>query len=176
MSLLINQTELLGKTIEELNSLHQEWNIKLDIVEVERRKHSMELSKIVSEKRDIESSLKQMLIEITKLEAIEDAKSILTQENNSIEGFELLREDELSIITKNMDKTDYRAYGAPRWLDLNTIIETVINMKKRYPTWILVDLSKCGQIDTMPPRTFYKYEYEDENKLNFNIGGIKVIR
>jgi hypothetical protein len=52
-------------------------------------------------------------------------------DNSSIEGFELLSEDELSVITTNMDRTDYRKYGVPiRFYNLKRICREVINIKK----------------------------------------------
>ena len=50
-----------------------------------------------------------------------------------------------------------------------------VEIKKRYPTWQLQNLSKAGQYDAMPPDKFYKYEYKDEYDCYFDIGGIKVI-
>lgn len=84
-------------------------------------------------------------------------------DNSSIEGFELLSEDELSVITTNMDRTDYRKYGVPiRFYDLERICREVINIKKKYPKWILTKLARAGQYDTLPPDKFYRYEYKDE--------------
>jgi hypothetical protein len=62
-----------------------------------------------------------------------------------------------------MDKTDYRNYGDyPRWIDLDKICKEVIQMKKRYPNWVLMDLEKSRQINTVPPQSFYYYKFKDE--------------
>ena len=101
-------------------------------------------------------------------------KNIIGQDIKNIEDFELLSEDELSIITKNMDRTDYRKHGVSiRFYDFERICREVIAMKKKYPKWTLIDLSRgVGvQYDTLPPHIFYSYEYKDEEGLYFKLGG-----
>ena len=62
-----------------------------------------------------------------------------------------------------MDKTDYRKYGDyPRWIDLEKICKEVITMKKRYPTWVLMDLEKSSQTNTLPPQSSYYYKFKDQ--------------
>jgi hypothetical protein len=61
----------------------------------------------------------------------EDAKNIIGQHIKNIEDFELLSGDELHIITKNMDKTDYRKHGVSiGFYDLERICREVITIKK----------------------------------------------
>ena len=75
-----------------------------------------------------------------------------------------------------MDKTDYRKYGEyPRWIDLDKIIKYVINIKKQYTTWTLLSLSRGGQLDMLPPDTFYRYVFKDDRDNYFTIGCIVVL-
>ena len=168
--------DLSGKTTEELLSLKTELNEKIQNISSERVKINKTLRLYDIEFNNIDKNLKQILNEFKRREDIEESKSILNPEISEIEGFELLREDELSIITKKMDRTDYRKHGVPiRFYDFKRICIEVINMKKKYPKWTLTDLSRGGQHDTLPPQTFYRYEYKDEYGFHFNIGGIKIL-
>ena len=92
---------------------------------------------------------------------------MIGEKEKNINGVDLLSEEELSIIAKNMNKTDYRKYGATRWLDLENIIKTVVEMKNRYPKFTLTNLNIGGQIDSVPPQTFYRYEFTDEYDCTF---------
>jgi hypothetical protein len=168
--------DLSGKTSEELDSIQKELNEKKTNINSERIKANKIVRLCDSQLKDIDYSLKLISKELTRREEIEEAKSMLNPENLDIEGFELLSEDELSIITKNMDRTDYRKHGKyPRFHDFERICKEVINKKKKYPRWTLSKLERGGQYDTLPPQIFYRYEYKDEDGNHFNIGGIKLI-
>ena len=128
---------------------------------------------------ETDKNIKLILKEIKRREDNEEAKNIISEDIKSIEEFELLSEDELSIITKNMDRTDYRKHGVPnRFHDLERICRQVIDMKKKYPKWILIDLSRgVGvQYDKFPPHIFYSYEYKDEEGLHFKLGFVPLSR
>lgn len=169
------KTDLSGKSSEELASLKNQLNSQLNESRIKR----LELNKIIRESdkdfEKIDKELKQIEKEIKRREDIEEAKYILSPEILAIEGFELLSEDELLIITTNMDRTDYRKHGNyPRYLDLDRICKEVIDMKKKYPKWILTSLARGGQNYILPPHTFYRYQYKDEHGCHFNLGGINV--
>ena len=124
--------DLSGKTTEELLSLKTELNEKIQNISSERVKINKTLRLYDIEFNNIDKNLKQILNEFKRREDIEESKSILNPEISEIEGFELLREDELSIITKKMDRTDYRKHGVPiRFYDFKRICIEVINMKKK---------------------------------------------
>lgn len=178
MSFLCETTNLnlSGKTIEELASIKKELTEQGTNISSER----LQANKIVRlydrKLKDIDYRLKLISNELKHREEIKESKSMLNPEISAIEGFELLSEDELSIITTNMDRTDYRKHGNyPRFYDFERICKEVINKKKKYPRWTLSSLSRGGQYDTLPPQIFYKYEYKDEDGCYFNIGGIKLI-
>ena len=169
------KTYLSEKSSEELASLTNQLNTQLNDLKnkrLELNKMRREADKDFDEKT---AKLKQIINEIKRREDLEEAKNIIGTDISSIEGFELLSEDELSVITTKMDRTDYRKYGKyPRYLDLERICKEVINIKKKYPKWTLTSLARGGQYDTLPPHTFYRYEYKDEHGCNFNLGGINV--
>lgn len=164
--------DLSGKSKEELDEIKSELikkqcKLGLEINNIDKRKKELNTNY-----EQIIKDIKQVDIEIKRRKDSEDAKLILTPEISAIEGFELLGEDELSIITKKMDRTDY-GYRYPMFNDLDRICKEVIQIKRRYPKWTLTDMSKGGQIDTLPPYIYYRYEYEDEHGSHFDIGGIK---
>ena len=169
--------DLSGKTAEELDSIKKKLTEQKTTVSSERRK-AVKIAHVCDRQlRNIDKDLAIILKETKCREDIEESKNIINEDIRNIDGFTLLSEDELSIITKNMDRTDYRKHGQyPRFLDLDRICKEVIAMKKRYPKWSLTDLDRGGQYDTLPPHTFYKYGYKDEEGCYFDIGGIKVIR
>lgn len=162
--------DLSGKTNEELTSLRTELDEKQTSIGNQVSELRKALRFLDKEIKEIDTNKKIILKEIKRREDIEEAKNVINEDIRSIEGFEMLSEDELSIITKNMDRTDYRKYGnCPRFYDLERICKEVIQMKTRYPKWTLKDLSRGGQYDTLPPQIFYRYEYKDEFGNYFKI-------
>ena len=145
-------------------------NEELDFITNELTKQRSELG---LEIRKINYNLKLVEEEVERRKCAEYAKLILSSEISSIEGLELLREDDLSIIIKKMDRTDYGS-RYPRLRDLERICKEVIRMKKQYPKWTLINLSNGGQQDSIPPYIFYRYEYKDECGNCFDIGGLKL--
>jgi hypothetical protein len=167
--------DLSGKTIEELASISKELTEEKTNVSSERNQATKTVRLCDSRLRDIDKDLAIILKETKRREDIEESKNIIKKNITNIEGFTLLSEDELSIITKGMNKTDYRKHGYyPRFIDLERICKEVIAVKKRYPQWSLTNLANGGQYDSLPPTIFYKYEYKDEEGIHFNIGGISV--
>lgn len=170
------EVDLSGRTIEQLVFIREELNKERTIIGDERAKVNKTLRLCDSKLKEIDNNLKIINREVKRRQDIEEAKNIIGEDISSIEGFELLSEDELSIITTNMDRTDYRNHGVPiRFYDLERICREVINMKKKYPKWTLTSLARGGQYDTLPPHTFYRYEYKDEYGSHFNLGGIKLV-
>lgn len=167
------KTDLSGKSSEELVSIQNELNEKKQNIGQERIKVNKTLRLCDSQLKDIEKDLAIILKEIKRREDIEEAKNIIGEDIKKMEGFELLSQDELFIITTKMNRTDYRKYGNyPRYLDLERLCKNVINIKKLYPKWTLTSLAIGSQYDTLPTHTFYRYEYKDEYGYEFNIGGI----
>ena len=107
---------------------------------------------------------------------LNNINNIISEKEKKIEGFNLLTENELHIIIRNMDKNDYRKFGNyPRWLDLERIIKSIIDIKNIYPNWILTNLSSDLQYQTIPPQNFYNYEYKDGNNKYFNKKFVKKL-
>lgn len=155
--------DLSGRTDEELKALKNEQETQLVDLSEEKTTLTKNLRIVTKKIEDINKNVKIILKEIKRREDIEEAKNEINGDIKKIEGFGMLSENELSIITKNMDRTDYRKFGDyPRFYDLERICKEVIKMKTRYPKWTLEDLGRGGQYDTLPPHTFYRYEYKDE--------------
>jgi len=153
----------------ELNEKRE--NINIELFELKKKYRKLEKDVI-----NIDKNLKIILNEIKIHKEMEELNNIINEDIKKIDGFDLLSEDEMIIITSKMDKTDYRKYGVQvRFIDLERICKEVIEIKKSYPKWTLTNLESGTQQDTMPPHIFYKYEYKDEYGRYFDIGGIKVI-
>ena len=168
MSLKLEVNKLYEKTPEELNALNDTLNEKKKNIKREKQIAGNTMYIIEKELSDVEDKLKRILQEFKRRENIEEAKTMIGEKEKNIDGFYLLSEDELSIIAKNMNKTDYRKHGKyPRWLDLENIIKTVIDLKSSYPKFTLTNLDIGGQIDTVPPKTFYRYEFTDDCDRTF---------
>jgi hypothetical protein len=160
--------KLYEKTQEELNALNDTLNEQKKTIKREKQIARNTMYIIEQELSDVEDKLKRISQENIRRENIAESKTMIGEKEKNIVGFNLLTEDELSVIAKNMNKTDYRKHGAyPRWLDLEKIIKTVVEMKKRYPNFTLTNLNVGGQIDTLPPETFYRYEFTDEYDCTF---------
>ena len=168
--------DLSGKSNEELDSIKTE-------LSKQQSELKLEMKKLYNKRRDIDidcdkitKKIYLVVEELKRRKDAEEAKALLTPEISAIEGFELLGEDELSIITKKMDRTDYRKHKiCPRFYDFERICKEVIQIKQRYPKWKLTGVSRGGQVDTLPPYTHYRYEYKDEYGSHFDIGGLKLI-
>ena len=114
--------------------------------------------------------------EINNLKKIMEMENIL-ESVQELEGLNSLSQNELTTITKGMDKTDYRKYGkCPRFLDLERLLKEVIEFKKLYPGWLLEDLVNTGQYDTLPPQTFYRYTYKTPQGHLMSNGGMQLLK
>jgi len=172
------KVDLSEKNSEELVYLKTELNAQLSDLRVKKQNLQNEILIVTKKFEDIDKNINLILKEIKRREYNEESKNIIGEDIKSIEDFELLSEDELSIITKNMDRTDYRKHGIQnRFYDLERICREVIAMKKKYHKWTLIDLSRgVGvQYDKLPPHIFYRYEYKDEDGCDFKLGGITII-
>lgn len=158
-----SQIDLSGKTLGDLLSLQKELKEKIRFLTTERIKAVKVVRDIEKDVRKIDDMLQNILKEIKRYEAIDEAKNMISEYVESIENYDLLHGDEVLLITSKMDKTDYRKYGDyPRWLDLEKICKEVIIMKKRYPNWKLMDLEKSRQTNTLPPQSSYYYKFKDQ--------------
>jgi hypothetical protein len=132
-------TDFSGKTNEELVCILKGLNEqkttaikeRVKAEEEERVKAEEIVSLCDSQLRNIDKDLEIILKETKRRKDNEDAKNIIGQHIKNIEDFELLSGDELHIITKNMDKTDYRKHGVSiGFYDLERICREVITIKK----------------------------------------------
>ena len=157
------QIDFTEKTFQDLLTLQKELKEKNHFLTTERIKAVKVVRDIEKDVRKIDYELKFILKEILHRENINEAKNMISEYIKSIENFDLLNGDEIVLITNKMDKTDYRKYGDyPRWIDLEKICKEVITMKKRYPSWILMDLEKSRQTTKLPHETAYYYKFKDE--------------
>ena len=164
-------------SMDQLHEMNHTVNTQLKELDDEKKNQQKQLRILQKSIDDCVAQSNKLNAEIKRRKDIEDLESFIHTDNiSSITGFATLTPDELLIITKNMDKTDYRKYGAtfPRFYDLERICKEVIELKQKYITWTLKGLKRGGQYDTMPPQTFYRYIYKDDNGFYFTIGGLLV--
>jgi hypothetical protein len=126
--------------------------------------------------RDHDNKSKELSKLIQELKDAKEFENIFSS-FESVEGFNLLSDEERSLIVKGMDKTDYTNNDPllPRWHDLERLIKEVGEFKIKYPGWVLSSLKKLGQIDTIPPQNFYKFTYLSPQGHYFTYGGIELI-
>lgn len=162
--------DLSGRSIEELDSIIKDLNEKRKVISEERIKVYKPVRLCDTQLKEIDTELIIIKNVLTRRKEIEEVKNIISEYISSIEDFELLSEDELSIIIKNMDRTDYRKHGVPvRFHDFERICKEVIDNKKKYPKWMLTNLIRGDQYDIIPRQLFYKYEYKDEDGCYFHL-------
>jgi hypothetical protein len=163
----------MSRTASEIASLFEldcyskskeELAVLKSMLDQEIKLHNKEIMKHTNEIRLINRMTKKIA-----REKLDDCRT-------ELDGFSLLSELELTIISTKMCRQDYRSYGCPRWRDVVSICNTVITMKKKYPTWKLVNMFNIGNSDTTPPKTFYKYEYVDDDGCHFNVGGMNILK
>jgi hypothetical protein len=148
--------EYIARSEEDNIAFLNEENFKYNIELNDIRKIKRELmikERAISDK--VESNNKQ----IKKYQELIDSKNMFKSFETN-EDFKLLNEDELIAISKGIDKFDYTKYGCQRFHDLDLVIKYVINIKKKYPSWILDAMKKQGQYDTLPPKNFYRYTFK----------------
>jgi hypothetical protein len=158
-----SQSDFTEKTFQELLILQKELKEKNRFLTTERIKAVKVVRDIEKDVRKIDTDLKNILKEIQHRETVNETKNMISEYLKNIDNIDLLNGDEILLITNKMDKTDYRKYGDyPRWIDLEKICKEVIQMKKRCPSWKLVDLEKSIQSNTLPPQSSYYYKFKDE--------------
>jgi chromosome segregation ATPase len=161
---------LSDKSLEELNILYKELNDKNEQFNEEKRTLTKTIYNVEKNIRNNHDEMRHVLREINRHKEIDESKNIIGEFERNIEGFGLLSEKEVAVITTKMDRTDYRAYGDyPRWIDLERIIKEVIEVKNYYAEWKLTKISKRSKSDTVPPETLYIYEFTDVNGYLINI-------
>ena len=163
-------SDLSGKSTEELIRIRDELREKKQQIHQERDEIYKALRLYWNQMDDVCKEFGRIAKEIERREAIVEAKHMICEYITSIEGIDLLSDEEISIITAKIDKTDYRKHGSyPRFIDLERICKEVIHIKKRYPTWTLTNVSRgAGELGIFPPHIFYKYEYK-ENECYFSV-------
>jgi hypothetical protein len=123
-----------------------------------------------------DNTLRSLAKEIKKMEQIIETENMFESVNN-IEGFDILTKNDLFIISKGMDKTDYRQRiksNYPRWIDLERLVKEVIHFKSIYPDWILENIIVTGHYDSLPPQNFYKFTYKTPAGHYMMYGGMDV--
>ena len=157
--------ENYDQQIEELkNQLDQ---INYDLLDLNRKKQIAN-NLVMSRQKDKENIQKQ----IKNLQC-------KAKKNNMFQNFEkeklsFFNEAELVVISNGIDKTDYTKSNVPLFFDLKKTVDSIIEIKKKYPTWTLTSLEKKGQYDTLPPCNFYEFTFKTQENLYFYCGGIKL--
>lgn len=166
---LINLEELK----QELESLNSERDT-LKNEGTQLQKQSRELRKLINLK---EASLQTCERRIFQIKNILFSQNIFNEETMSkFTDFHLLSADELTLIIKGLDKTDYTKYGKPRIMDLENVVNFILRIKKLYSTWNLDLLQKTGQQDSLPPGNIYEYTFITPEGHRFIYGGLQIIR
>jgi hypothetical protein len=98
--------------------------------------------------------------------------TVFHEDIKSIPNFDLLTKDDLFKISKAIDKKNYNSISNgktyPRFIDLETVVNYVIQVKQIYPLWEFTYIRKFGKIDTYPPKNCYTYHFTTPEGLEFS--------
>lgn len=162
--------------VVNMEELHQELEILKSECETINRegkqleKQIRELDKLIDSKSRI---LRNKEKRIAKIKNILATQNIFDEETiTKFTDFHLLSDDELKEITKGIDKTDYTAYGKPKIMDLENVVNFVLKIKMLYPSWKLELLQKIARIDIKPPENIYEYTFITQEGFRFIYGGL----
>ncbi len=146
-----------GKTIDDLLIQKLQLQLELDSLNSERSKINKLLHISNSQIRTKNKEIEDVTLQIDKLTSLVNMHNIVNFISNDDNKYliDILSKEELTIITNKMDKTDYTKYGCCRFIDLEKLIVKIVEIKKSYPNWTLIDMRKCGQLDVLPPKSFY---------------------
>ena len=83
----------------------------------------------------------------------------------NIENMKLLTVDEINIIKRNTNRQDFRKMVGveKRFVDLEKVYKTVIQIKQQYPNWVLKNLYRKSYSSYEPPSSIYEYVFNDVN-------------
>ena len=96
---------------------------------------------------------------------LQEAKIMIDNDIKYLKGFELLSDNDLAIIVKRMDRTDYRDVdNYPRFIELKNMCKNVIAIKSNYPNSSLVDIveDRTKFEELYPAKKFHIYNFQDE--------------
>jgi hypothetical protein len=149
------------------------WRTESEKIQNELKANALEKKELFKTLADVQ---KEIRLNETKHKELVNKISYYEDLINKMETFLLISpeklimfsEDELTEITKGMDKTDYRPLiGGPRWFNLEKIMDDVIKVKQKYQEWSLKEVKKISQIDTLPPIIIYKYTFEHDGDIYY---------
>jgi chromosome segregation ATPase len=147
--------EQLNIEITKINDTHNSLN-----------KEYIEIRKKIRLNEDLK---KELLTDIKNLKNIIESENIF-DDVKELEDFNTLTQDELIVISTNMDRRDYTAHVKRRWIDLSRLVKEVIELKKQYPGWILNNINLGGCYETMPPQNFYKFTFKTPQGHKLTLG------
>ena len=157
---------------------------KLESLRIDLRKVEIDYEEVYTiykenerKMRLYDNTLRSLTKEIKKMEQIIESEDVFESVKN-IEGFDSLTKNDLFIISKGMDKTNYSdnkiVQDCPRWIDLERLVKEVIHFKSIYPDWILENIIMTGHYDAMPRRNFYKFTYKTPTGHYMMYGGMDM--
>jgi hypothetical protein len=138
--------------------------IKKEIAEIASQRKTL-IEKLLLKNQQLEEKKKE-------IEHYENEKILETMipSIRQIEGFSIISETEMTIITKGIDKTDYTTMLETqqqeelpdKWFDLEGILKDIIIIKRKYIDWRLIKVMKKEQYynDSFPPKNYYEFTYK----------------
>lgn len=143
------------KSSEDLHILQKQFNKEKK--ELETRQNQILDMLSCNRKQVNENNTKLEVIEsiLDKRKSIEEANSIITEEIKSIDGFELLNINEILVIITKLYKTNCK-------IKLEKIFTDVIDYKKHFKGWSLLNISTHTNYYITPHNVHYRFEFENE--------------
>ena len=151
---------------ENMRTEYEKIQKELKANELEKKDLFKTLSYVQREVKLNETKYKELVNKISYYEDLINTKETFLC--ISPDKIKMFSEDELTAITKGMDKKDYRKLiNGPRWFSLEKIMDDVIKVKQKYPEWGLKEVIKIGHIDGLPPIMNYNYTFEHDGDVYY---------
>lgn len=167
----------MSKTDTEMTEELEILNKERDALKLEKDQLTEKYNSLIYQKATVDRRLKEYEKKIAQIKISLESKIMFNEEIIAkFADFHLISVDEQTIISNNIDKTDYTRYGRPRYIDLEDVINIILKIKRMNPTWKLrgMGMRNTGQMDCMPPQNMYEFIFITQEGFCFRYGGMLV--
>ena len=166
----------MSKTDTEMTEELEILNKERDALKLEKERLTMTYNSLIYQRATVDRRLNECEKKITQIKTSLDSKNMFNEEIIAkFADFHLISVDEQTIISNNIDKTDYTRFGRARYIDLEDVIDTILTIKRTNPTWELRDIQNTGHLDKMPPYNIYEFTFITQEGFCFRYGGMQAL-
>lgn len=164
--------EALLQKRQELVSSIRDMSKEYELLEVSRKYETDNAIKNKQRKDsyDMNSKIQEMKREMKQLLKTIEIESLVS--NEKIAQYRgKFSETEWRVLVSGIDSTDYKGQ---RFIDINTVVKQIDEVKLHYPNFVLENLCISMTLDTYPPENNYEYCFSDNHGFTFKIGYVTV--